>query len=159
VTEFTDRELDSFVISMRAAIAEAKSAGKTVGAVIVNGSGQIVARAADGDLQRRPLAHAVMRCIDAVAQRDLTDFAPDAAGRPYLCTSYDLFVTHEPCVMCAMAAVHSRFTRVFYGVSDAEFGGVGGLHKIHCERSLNHHYHAYSGLLEEECKTTNVAQQ
>lgn len=136
---------------MRAAIAEARAAGSRIGAVVVNSSQQIVARGADGDLSQYPLAHAAMRCIDAVAQRDLAEYASNAPDRPYLCTGYDLFITQEPCVMCAMALLHSRFARVFYGTPDPRFGGLGGLHKIHCERALNHHYHAYAGLLEQEC--------
>lgn len=136
---------------MRAAIAEARAANSGVGAVAVDSSGQIIARATDGDLQQRPLAHAAMRCIDAVAQRDLREFTADSVGRPYLCTGFDLFITHEPCVMCAMAVMHSRFARVFFGCADLEFGGLGGRLKIHCERALNHHYHAYAGLLAEEC--------
>lgn len=158
VEDLTDAELESFVSFMRAAIAEARAAGASVGAVAVNASGQIVARATDGDLARQPLAHATMRCIDAVAARDLADYAADAPNRPYLCTGFDLFITREPCVMCAMAALHSRFGRVFYGVPDTEFGGLGGVHKIHCEKSLNHHYQAYAGLLEQECASLTARQ-
>ena len=50
-----------------------------------------------------------------------------------------------------MALVHSRIRRVFYGVRDRAKGGLGSAAKIHCIRSLNHHYLVFAGLLEEEC--------
>ncbi|CAH3150231.1 unnamed protein product [Porites lobata] len=71
---------------------------------------------------------------------------------PYLCTGYDLYVTREPCVMCAMALVHSRIRRVFYGCSDNVLGALGSRYKIHTQTGLNHHFEVFSGLLEEECR-------
>ena len=69
---------------------------------------------------------------------------------PYLCTGYYVYVTHEPCIMCAMALVHSRMKRVFYGVKVKE-GGLGSTCKIHTINNLNHHFEVFAGLLEEEC--------
>lgn len=70
---------------------------------------------------------------------------------PYLCTNYYVYVTHEPCVMCSMALVHSRAKRVFYGTKNVENGGLGSTCKVHCVKDLNHHFEAFSGLLEHEC--------
>ncbi|XP_013381410.1 probable inactive tRNA-specific adenosine deaminase-like protein 3 [Lingula anatina] len=65
---------------------------------------------------------------------------------PYLCTGYDLYVTREPCVMCAMALVHSRISRVFYNTA-SESGALGTKYKIHVQKGLNHHFEVYKDIL------------
>ncbi|KAK9876146.1 hypothetical protein WA026_011263 [Henosepilachna vigintioctopunctata] len=67
---------------------------------------------------------------------------PSERVTPYLCTGYDVFSTREPCIMCAMALIHSRAKRVFYGKS-SENGGLGTLCKIHTVKNLNHHYEVF----------------
>lgn len=62
---------------------------------------------------------------------------------PYLCTGLDLYLTEEPCLMCAMALVHSRAKRIFFGNSNAENGALGGRLKLHGVSELNHHYDVY----------------
>ncbi|OAD66053.1 hypothetical protein PHYBLDRAFT_152857 [Phycomyces blakesleeanus NRRL 1555(-)] len=73
----------------------------------------------------------------------------------YLCTGYDIYITHEPCAMCAMALVHSRIARVFYSVP-TRTGCLGTVLKIHSHLSLNHHYRVYMGLLENYTKDSVV---
>ncbi|KAL4457356.1 hypothetical protein ABPG75_012221 [Micractinium tetrahymenae] len=63
--------------------------------------------------------------------------------RPYLCTGYDAYLVHEPCVMCAMALVHSRLRRVAFCLPSGRWGALGGAYALHAQRSLNHHYQVY----------------
>lgn len=70
---------------------------------------------------------------------------------PYLCTGYYVYVTREPCIMCAMALIHSRAKRVFYGAR-TDNGALGSVCKIHTVKDLNHHYEVFAGLLENECR-------
>ena len=52
-----------------------------------------------------------------------------------------------------MALVHSRIRRVFYGCSDSVMGALGSTYKIHTQTGLNHHFEAFSGVLEQECRS------
>ena len=54
---------------------------------------------------------------------------------------------------CAMALVHSRIRRVFYGCTDSVTGALGSRYKIHTQLGLNHHFEVFRGILEEECRT------
>ncbi|KAK3568214.1 hypothetical protein QTP86_000210 [Hemibagrus guttatus] len=140
-----------------------------VGAVIVEPkSGRIIA--VGHDLTRdHPLHHAVMVCIDLVAWAQGGGVYPygkhpecrytvldpqisfEERVQSYICTGYELYVTREPCVMCAMALVHSRISRVFYGASSPD-GALGTKFKIHCQKELNHHFDVYKGVMRQICE-------
>lgn len=158
-----------------------------VGAVIVDPlSDRVLATGHDCRGGANPLHHAVMVCIDLVAQGQgggaydferypscqfsapaspphqssgvifptVDSFGLDQAersGAPYICTGYDVYVTREPCVMCAMSLVHSRISRVFYGAT-SEDGALGSKYKIHTQKDLNHHYEVFKGVLKQECE-------
>lgn len=66
-------------------------------------------------------------------------------------TGTTLYVTKEPCIMCAGAIVNSRIDRLVYGCRDTKAGGVDSLYKILSDRRLNHQVEVASGVLEDEC--------
>lgn len=70
--------------------------------------------------------------------------------RPYLCTGYDIYLVWEPCTMCAMALVHQRIKRIFYGFPNSHAGALGSVHRLQGEKSLNHHYAVFNVLLPEQ---------
>ncbi|XP_020103137.1 probable inactive tRNA-specific adenosine deaminase-like protein 3 isoform X4 [Ananas comosus] len=71
------------------------------------------------------------------------------AMRPYLCTGFDIYLVWEPCTMCAMALVHQRIRRVFYASPNPNGGALDSVHRLHGEKSLNHHYSVYRILIPE----------
>lgn len=131
---------------MREALAEARAAAALgevpIGAVVVR-AGEIVARAHNRrELDQDPSAHAEFSALCAAAQ---------ALGRWRLsdCTVY---VTLEPCCMCAGLMVNARVGRCVYGADDAKAGAVGSLYDLNADSRLNHRFNVTAGVLADECR-------
>lgn len=131
---------------MREALAEARAAAAVgevpIGAVVVR-AGEIVARAHNRrELDQDPSAHAEFSALCAAAQ---------ALGRWRLsdCTVY---VTLEPCCMCAGLMVNARVGRCVYGATDAKAGALGSLYDLNVDSRLNHRFNVIAGVLAGECR-------
>ena len=130
---------------MREALAEAHVAAAEgevpIGAVVVR-EGQVVARAHNRrETEADPSAHAEFRAIVAAARQ---------LGRWRLsdCTVY---VTLEPCTMCAGLMVNARVGRCVYGAADPKGGALGSLYRLNADTRLNHAFEVRAGVLKEEC--------
>lgn len=131
---------------MREALAEARAAAAVgevpIGAVVVR-AGEIVARAHNRrELDQDPSAHAEFAALCAVAR---------SLGRWRLsdCTVY---VTLEPCCMCAGLMVNARVGRCVYGAADAKAGALGSLYDLNADSRLNHRFNVTAGVLADECR-------
>ena len=112
-----------------------------VGAVIVR-EGEIIARAWNQvETLKDATAHAEMLAITQ-AESEVEDWR---------LTNCDLYVTKEPCPMCAGALVHARLRRVIFGCGDAKGGAAGGLLNILQMPELNHRCEITSGVHAGEC--------
>lgn len=129
---------------MDLALAEAHKAAERgevpVGAVIVDGNGKIVAQAGNRTRELNdPSAHAEMLAVRAACA---------ALGSERL-TGCDLYVTLEPCPMCAGVISNARIRRLYYGAADAKSGGVGHGARVFSHATCHHAPEVYSGLGEE----------
>lgn len=120
----------------------AMAAGEVpVGAVVVR-DGRLIAAGHNQPIGAHdPSAHAEMRALRAAAQ---------AEGN-YRLTGADLYVTLEPCAMCAGAILHARIRRVVFGAPDPKTGAAGSILDLFTEARLNHQTEAAVGLLADEC--------
>jgi len=132
-------------VLMRAAFAEAQAAAEAgevpVGAVAAI-SGAIVARGQNRVLRDLdPTAHAEIVAMRAAAR---------AIGN-YRLGDCELFVTLEPCAMCAGAMIHARLGRLVYGASDPKAGAAGSVLEVLNHPRLNHQMAVTAGVLAEDC--------
>jgi tRNA(adenine34) deaminase len=112
-----------------------------VGAVILRG-GKVIATGYNRPITTHdPTAHA-----EIVALRHAA-----ALLENYRLPECELFVTLEPCAMCAMALMHARFKRVVFGAADPKTGAAGSVLDLFAQRQLNHHTALQGGVLAEPC--------
>ena len=121
---------------------EAQAAGEVpVGAVIVR-EGRIIAEGSNRPIGARdPTAHAEMVALRAAS----------AASDSYRLTGCTLYVTLEPCAMCAGAMVHARVQRLVFAATDPRAGAAGSVFNIVQHPALNHRIECTGGVLAEEC--------
>ena len=135
-----------FNSQMGSALIEARKAAEAgevpVGAVLVDPRGEIVARA--GNRTRRdcdPTAHAEILVSRAAAA---------ALGQERL-GGYTLYVTLEPCAMCAGALAHARISRVVYGAADPKSGGTDHGARVFSHAQSHHRPEVIGGISEDDC--------
>lgn len=130
---------------MRLALEEAEAAYEKgeipVGAVLVEDGKVIAITHNQKEATNDPTAHAELLCI-----REGT-----AKKGDWRLTEATLYVTKEPCVMCAGALVNARLGKLVYGCRDERFGAVNSRHQLAYEPSLNHRIKVVPGVLEEAC--------
>ncbi len=127
-----------------AAASQARALGEVpVGAVLVR-EGEVIATGFNQPIgQHDPSAHAEIAALRAGATTLANYRMPG-------CT---LYVTLEPCAMCAGAMMHARLARVVYGASDPKTGACGSIVNLFAEEKLNHHTAVTGGVLGDECSS------
>jgi tRNA(adenine34) deaminase len=130
---------------MKIALEEAQAAycrdEVPVGAVLVL-EGNILARAHNSPIMRNdPTAHAEILALRQAGEK---------FGN-YRLTGAELYVTLEPCIMCAGAIIQARISRVIFGARDPKCGAVVSLYNILADKRLNHQVEITEGILPEEC--------
>ncbi|MDI1239245.1 MAG: tRNA adenosine(34) deaminase TadA [Polaromonas sp.] len=130
---------------MQLALAQARQAAEAgevpVGAVLVR-HGQVIATGGNNPINGHdPTAHAEMQALRSAAQ----------AGGNYRLDECELFVTLEPCAMCAGAMLHARLKRVVFGAPDPKTGAAGSVIDLFSNPQLNHQTRVEGGVLAAEC--------
>lgn len=130
---------------MSIALTEARAAAERgevpVGAVIVSANGQVVAAAGNRTRELSdPTAHAEILALRVACAAAGSERLPD----------HDLYVTLEPCAMCAAALAAARIRRVYYGASDPKSGGVAHGARVFSHPQAHHRPEIYDGIAADE---------
>lgn len=113
-----------------------------VGAVVVDESGSVVAAEGNAIIcNNDPMGHAEIRALRSAAEKVSN----------YRLPGMTMYVTLEPCAMCAAAMVHARITRLVFGATDPKTGAVISKYRIGNDDRLNHSFSVTSGVMAEEC--------
>jgi tRNA(adenine34) deaminase len=120
----------------------AASAGEVpVGAVLVR-DGKVISKGFNQPISNSdPSAHAEMLALRGAAQSEANYRLPGTT----------LYVTLEPCTMCAGAILHARVDRVVFGASDPKTGAAGSVLNVFSEKQINHQTQVEGGIMSEEC--------
>jgi tRNA(adenine34) deaminase len=130
---------------MRAALCAARSAGERgevpVGAVLVGSTGEVLATASNAPIERHdPTAHAEILALRGAGEK----------VRNYRLPGATLYVTLEPCAMCASALVHARIGRLVVGAPDPKNGACGSVTDLVRDPRANHRIDVVEGVLATE---------
>jgi len=141
----SQKRKDEDIYFMRIALAEADAALRDgevpVGAVLVK-EGELVKRSHNlRESSKDPSAHAEILALRAGAEK----------SDSWRVSGTTLYVTKEPCIMCAGAMINARISRLVYGCRDPKAGGVDSLYNILGDNRLNHRVEVTSGVLDAEC--------
>ena len=133
--------------AMEAALAEARTAGKAgevpIGAVIVH-NGEIIARG----------QNSVLRALDPTAHAEVVAMRAAAAALDnYRLLGCTLYITLEPCAMCAGAMIHARLDRLVYAAADPKAGACGSVLSVLNHPQLNHRMEVEQGIGAKESST------
>ena len=131
---------------MRIALNEALKAYEIgeipVGAAVISSEGEVLSKSHNESIRRHdPSAHA-----EIIALREAAETLKN-----YRLNKSRIYVTIEPCVMCAGALIHARVEEVIFGVADPKAGGLVTLYQLGNDIRLNHRLKVISGVLEAEC--------
>jgi tRNA(adenine34) deaminase len=130
---------------MQQALDQAKLAAMAgevpVGAVLVR-DGKIISRGFNQPIGNSdPSAHAEMMALRAAAHIESNYRLPGTT----------LYVTLEPCIMCAGAMLHARVERVVFGATDSKTGAAGSVLNVFSEKQINHQTQVEGGIMDDEC--------
>lgn len=136
---------EEFMLEALSLAGQAEQLGEVpVGAVVVK-DGRIVGRGYNAPISLRdPSAHAEMQALREAAR---------TLGN-YRLVGCELFVTLEPCLMCAGAIMHARVARLVYGAGDYKTGACGSVLDTFAQPSWNHHTQVTGGVLAQQCGET-----
>ena len=130
---------------MQQALDQAKLAAMAgevpVGAVLVR-DGKIISRGFNQPISNSdPSSHAEMMALRAAAHIESNYRLPGTT----------LYVTLEPCIMCAGAMLHARVERVVFGATDPKTGAAGSVLNVFSEKQINHQTQVEGGIMDDEC--------
>ena len=136
-----------FISHMELALTEAKAAAARgevpVGAVVVGPNGDLLAQAGNRTRELKdPTAHAEILALRVACQKLGSERLPGC----------DLYVTLEPCPMCASAIAQARIARLYYGASDPKSGGVAFGPKVFDHPQCHHKPDVYDGIAAADCE-------
>jgi tRNA(adenine34) deaminase len=134
-------DIDFMRLALEAARGAAAAGEVPVGAVLAQGDAILAVTANRPIAQADPTAHAEIEALRA-GGREL---------KGYRLTGTTLYVTLEPCVMCASAIVHARVARLVFGAWDPKAGAAGSTVNVFTMPHMNHRVDVFGGVLMEEC--------
>jgi tRNA(adenine34) deaminase len=134
-------DIDFMRLALEAGRGAAAAGEVPVGAVLAQGDAILAVAANRPIAQADPTAHAEIEALRAGGR----------ALNGYRLNGSTLYVTLEPCVMCASAIVHARVARLVFGAWDPKAGAAGSTVNVFTMAHMNHHVDVFGGVLMEEC--------